>query len=98
MEPAVARDEARLQLFDEHLADLRRSGLTDETIALMGVRSLTAAELAAALGYVPTGVQSALALPYPGLDWKLGEVVRKRGKEDSLLDVGVESVQLPQGL
>ena len=49
--PCSAQSEgARVQLFEEHVADLRKSGLSDETIALMNVRSLTPAELAAKLG------------------------------------------------
>jgi hypothetical protein len=59
----------RPRVFDGHLADLRKSGLSDDTIALMRVRSLDATELTAALGYAPDGVQSALALPYLGLDF-----------------------------
>lgn len=59
----------RAELLAEHLADLRKSGLSDDTIATMQVRSLSAAELAKALGYSPEGVRSALAIPYPGLDF-----------------------------
>lgn len=56
-------------LFADHLVDLRKSGLSDATIAVMGARSLTPAELEKALGYVPSGVQSALELPYPSLNF-----------------------------
>lgn len=67
--PTAASTETKPRLFDEHLADLRKSGLSDETIATMDVRSLSGPELASVLGYVPTGVQSALAISYPGLDF-----------------------------
>lgn len=59
-----------MSLLDDHIADLQRSGLSDDTIALMNVRSLDAADLRATLGYAPDGVRSALALPYPRLDFE----------------------------
>ena len=51
-------------LTEEHLADLRRSGLTDETIAAAGFYSLSAAEVAALLGRDDVG--SGMAIPYAG--------------------------------
>ena len=48
---------------EQHLADLRRSGLTDEIIAAAGFRSLSAAEVAALLGRDDAG--AGLAIPYP---------------------------------
>lgn len=59
---------ARAALNSEHLADLRRSGLSEEIVAVMGVRSLTVDELRERLGY---GIKtdSALEIPYPGLDF-----------------------------
>jgi len=47
----------------QHLADLRRSGLSDSTIAAAGIRSLTPAEVKAALG---RDAGAGYAIPYPG--------------------------------
>jgi hypothetical protein len=69
-------DATRSELIADHLGDLRKSGLTDDTIAAMQVRSLTAVELKAELGYLPhrhgcrpDHVESALALAYSGLNF-----------------------------
>lgn len=51
----------------DHLADLRRSGLTNETIAAMTVHSVPPANTARLLGWNPPQVQSALAFPYPNV-------------------------------
>jgi len=50
-------------LTGQHLADLRRSGLSDETIAAAGFRSLSAEGVREVLGM---DVGSGLAIPYPG--------------------------------
>lgn len=68
-ETAVWRERTCADVVDDHLAELRKSGLSDETIAAMGARSLTMAELQTVLGYSPNGTRSALALPYPGLNF-----------------------------
>ncbi len=47
----------------DHRDDLRRSGLTDETIAAAGFYSISADEVAALLGRANAG--SGLAIPYP---------------------------------
>lgn len=52
----------------DHLADLKKSGLTDETISMMGVYTVRPADISKALGWNPKDVTSALALPYPGID------------------------------
>lgn len=54
-------------LFVEHVADLRKSGLTDETISRMWCKSITADELERCVGYRPPGTLSALTIPYPEL-------------------------------
>ncbi len=54
----------RCSLHPEHLADLRKSGLSDETVALMGVYSVRPADISKALGWDPKAVNSALAFPY----------------------------------
>ncbi len=51
-------------LTPEHVADLRRSGLSDETIAAAGFRSLGAHEVRRLLDY-PTAC-AGMAIPYPG--------------------------------
>ncbi|MDP3703932.1 MAG: DUF3854 domain-containing protein, partial [Candidatus Omnitrophota bacterium] len=53
-------------LHPDHVADLRKSGLTDETIAAMGVYSVPPTDIPHVLGWNPEQVQSALAFPYPG--------------------------------
>jgi putative DNA primase/helicase len=57
----------RAELLVDHIADLHRSGLSDDTISAMQVHSMSAAEMAAELGYRPDGVRSALVIPYPSL-------------------------------
>jgi Domain of unknown function (DUF3854) len=56
------------ELFPEHLDDLRKSGLTDETIEAAELYSVTAAALQPLLGWVPP-VKTALILPYPRQDF-----------------------------
>lgn len=52
-----------------HLADLRKSGLSDESIDMMGAYSLRPADIPREIGWNPEGVESVLAIPYPGLDF-----------------------------
>ena len=52
-----------MTLTEQHLADLRRSGLSDETISAAGFRSLSAEGVREVLGM---DVGSGLAIPYPG--------------------------------
>jgi len=53
------------RLAAEHLADLKASGLTQETIALHRIRSVPPSMIARLLGFdVPT-VQSAMLIPFP---------------------------------
>lgn len=60
---------AEIALHPEHLADLRRSGLTDATIAAAGIRSLPPGELSRALGArLAERVTSAYLIPYPDAD------------------------------
>ena len=48
----------------EHLADLRKSGLTDETIQAHSVRSVPPWMITGLLGFDPSYVQSALLFPF----------------------------------
>jgi len=58
-----ARRKAVPRLARVHLADLRRSGLTEETIAAAGIRSLSRVEVKAALGM---NAGSGYSIPYRG--------------------------------
>jgi len=60
---------ATFSLHPEHLADLRRSGLDDETIAAAGIRSLAPAEFPRYLspGLAPK-TESCYLIPYPDAD------------------------------
>jgi hypothetical protein len=55
----------------DHLADLRKSGLTDETIHTAGVYSLCPSDIALFFGRrgPPQEVTSALCFPYPGAEF-----------------------------
>ena len=55
-------------LHPDHLADLRQSGLTDETIRALDVYSARPGDLPKLVGFEPPGVSSALVFPYPGED------------------------------
>jgi hypothetical protein len=57
-----------LALHPEHLADLKRSGLTPETIRAAGVYTVPFDQVTKKLGGLANGVVSALAFPYPGCD------------------------------
>src|SRR5215470_13388445 len=51
-------------LAPEHLADLRASGLTDDTIATQFIRSVPPAMISQLLGFEMTGIRSALLFPF----------------------------------
>jgi hypothetical protein len=52
-------------LLPHHLDDLRKSGLSDETIKNLGFYSTTAGEVRTILGF---DAGSGLVIPYPGFD------------------------------
>lgn len=52
-------------LAPEHLADLRKSGLTDETIQLHRIRSVPPAMIARLLGFDIPIIRSAMIIPFP---------------------------------
>ena len=58
-----------LSLHPDHLADLRKSGLSDETIKTAGVYSVRPADIPKILGWDSTNIQSALAFSYPGTEF-----------------------------
>src|SRR3989304_1078152 len=49
-----------------HLADVRQSGLSDETIAQHGIYSVCPGEIKRIIGWDPPELKSLLAFPYPG--------------------------------
>jgi putative DNA primase/helicase len=51
-----------------HLADLKRSGLSEETIQAAGIYTVPPDEIGKKLGGLANGVVSAFAFPYPGFD------------------------------
>lgn len=51
-----------------HLADLRKSGLSDETIEKLGIYTARPGDISKLIGWNPVGVTSALVFPYPGED------------------------------
>jgi hypothetical protein len=57
-----------MNLHPGHLADLRKSGLSDETIRMAGIYTVPPDEIGKKLGGLANGVISALAFPYPGCD------------------------------
>jgi len=54
----------------DHLADMQKSGLNDDTIEVMGVYSVRPNDIPKQLGWNPEKVESLLAFPYPGLNFK----------------------------
>jgi len=68
-------------LHPDHLADLRKSGLTDETIEAAGIYTVTPGDIGKKLGGLGNNVVSALAFPYPGFDgYERFKVWREDGK------------------
>jgi len=56
------------RLDPDHLTDLEKSGLRDDTIRIMGTYSVCSADIPKLLGWNPEKIESALVLPYPGVD------------------------------
>jgi len=50
-----------------HLADLRKSGLSDETIRMHGIRSVPPDAIGSLLGWDTPKITSAYLIPYPSL-------------------------------
>jgi len=55
-------------LHDDHVADLRRSGLDDATIELMGVRFVLLQDVPGFESGLYARVDSVLEIPYPGVE------------------------------
>ena len=62
----VATDNFANHFHPEHLADLRKSGLTDETIQMAGVYSIAPGDINRFFRQAPDEVESALCFPYQG--------------------------------
>lgn len=60
-------DNPFTHLSNEHYEDLRKSGLSDETILESGIKSLRPADIDKTIGY-PTHAKSAYEIPYPETD------------------------------
>ncbi len=60
--------ECQSNLDSRHLEDLKRSGLSEETIKEAGIYSVRPQDIPRKLGWNPKGVASLLAFPYPGMD------------------------------
>ncbi|MDG6025989.1 MAG: DUF3854 domain-containing protein [Candidatus Brocadia sp.] len=61
-------DNLESRLHPDHLTDLRKSGLSDETILESGIKSVTPGDIDKIFGY-PTYAKSAYEIPYPGTDY-----------------------------
>lgn len=61
--------ETTLCLHPDHLADLRKSGLTDQTISEAGIRTVPPGDIARALGFDIRAILSMMEIPYPGSDF-----------------------------
>lgn len=57
-----------INLYPEHIEDLKKSGLNEKTIGLMGVYSVKPDDISKALGWSPKEVNSVLAFPYLNKD------------------------------
>lgn len=60
--------QPKLGLLPVHIEDLRRSGLHDNTIVEMGLRSILPPEIKDLIGWCPSRAESALLIPYPNTD------------------------------
>ena len=65
-------------LHPEHLADLRKSGLNDETIKSQKLRSVPPHMIAQLLGFDSPGIRSALLIPFPDWDGQFMNHIRMK--------------------
>ena len=52
----------------DHLEDLHKSGLSDETILEAGIKSLSPRDITKKLGFDIPGISSMYEIPYPGYE------------------------------
>jgi hypothetical protein len=57
---------SNLSLHPNHLVDLRKSGLSNETIREAGIYSVRPGDIAKKLGFNDPKIESVMAIPYPG--------------------------------
>lgn len=70
-----------MTLHPDHLADLRKSGLSDETIKAAGIYTVTPGDIGKKLGGLGNNVLTAMAFPYTGSDgYERFKVWREEGK------------------
>jgi hypothetical protein len=65
---AMVATQGSLPLHPAHLADLRKSGLSDETIGEARIYSVTPRDINKKLGFNDPRIESIMAFPYPGCD------------------------------
>jgi hypothetical protein len=61
-------DNSDLSLHPDYLADLRKSGLSDETIRRVGIYSVVPRDINGKIGFNDPKIESVMAFPYPGCD------------------------------
>ncbi len=64
----MSNDQNNLSLHPTHLADLRKSGLSNETIQQAAIYSVTPVDINKKLGFNDPRIESVMAFPYPGCD------------------------------
>lgn len=69
------------------MADLRKSGLSDETIIEASIQSLRPSDIDRIIGY-PTFAKSAYRIPYPGIDYSRHKMFY--GDENKINSLGKE--------
>jgi hypothetical protein len=84
-------------LVDDHRADLYRSGLTDETIALQRFRTVPPGMIAQLLGYDRPGIVSAYLIPFPDPAGGFMDHVRLKIFPTLHTDSGTVKYQQPSG-
>jgi hypothetical protein len=87
----------RSTLHADHLADLRKSGLTDDTITLQKIRSVPPSMIDLLLGFRARGVRSAYLIPFadPRGGW-MDHVKLKVFNDEGTADVRGDRVEQPR--
>jgi len=75
-------------LHPDHLADLRKSGITDETVGVQKIRTIPPSMIGALLGFAPAGTTSAYVIPFanPSGGW-FDHMKAKVFSADQVVDV-----------
>lgn len=64
----MSNDHNNPSLHPDHLQNLRKSGLSDETIQQEGIYSVPPRDINKKLGFNDSRIESVMAFPYPGCD------------------------------